>query len=119
MEETVTWRIFGMYMLIIFFMLLASGAFGQMKVIQFNAGWNSANEVPWVMDLEDCNTYAYVDIAKDAEAQTKHKIAVIPTIIIFKDGEEVARFPADLSFKMVATREEVQDEIDNQLMSDF
>ena len=119
MEKTVTWRIFGMYMLIIFFMLLASGAFAQMKVIQFNAGWNSANEVPWVMGLEDCNTYAYVDIAKDTEAQTKHKIAVIPTIIIFKDGEEVARFQADLSFKMVATKEEVQGEIDNQLMSDF
>ena len=119
MEETVTWRIFGMYMLIIFFMLLASGAFAQVKVIQFNAGWNSANEVPWVMSLEDCNTYAYVDIAKDTEAQTKHKIAVIPTVIIFKDGEEVARFQADLSFKMVATKEEVQEEIDNQLMSDF
>jgi len=119
MEETVTWRIFGMYMLVIFFMLLASGAFAQMKVIQFNAGWNSANEVPWVMDLEDCNTYAYVDIAQDTEAQTKHKIAVIPTVIIFKDGEEVARFQADLSFKMVATKEEVQEEIDNQLMSDF
>ena len=41
------------------------------------------------------------------------------TIIIFKDGEEVARFQADLSFKMVATEEEVQEEIDNQLMSDF
>ena len=119
MEKTVTWRIFGMYMLVIFFMLLASGAFAQMKVIQFNAGWNSANEVPWVMGLEDCNTYAYIDIAKDTEAQTKHKIAVIPTIIIFKDGEEVARFQADLSFKMVATREEVQEEIDNILMSDF
>jgi hypothetical protein len=119
MEKTVTWRVFGMYMLVIFFMLLASGAFAQMKVIQFNAGWNSANEVPWVMNLEDCNTYAYVDIAKDTEAQTKHKIAVIPTIIIFKDGEEVARFQADLSFKMVATKEEVQEEIDNQLMSDF
>ena len=120
MEETnITWRIFGMYMLIILFMLVASGAFAQMKVIQFNAGWNSANEVPWVMDLEDCNTYAYVDIAQDAEAQTKYKIAVIPTVIIFKDGEEVARFQADLSFKMVATREEVQEEIDNQLMSDF
>ena len=119
MEETVTWRIFGMYMLIIFFMLLASGAFAQMKVTQFNAGWNSANEVPWVMDLEDCNTHAYIDIAKDAEAQTKHKIAVIPTIIVFKDDEEVARFQADLSFKMVATRKEVQEEINNQLMSDF
>jgi hypothetical protein len=119
MEETVTWRIFGMYMLVIFFMLLASGAFAQIKVIQFNAGWNSTNEVPWVMKLKDCNTYSYTDIAKDTEAQAKHKIAVIPTIIIFKDGEEVARFQADLSFKMVATKEEVQEEIDNQLMSDF
>ena len=120
MAKTITWRIFGMYLLVLAILLLMSGnAFGQMKVTQFNAGWNSANEVPWVMDLEDCNTYAYVDIAKDAEAQTKYKIAVIPTIIIFKDDEEVARFQADLSFKMVATREEVQEEIDNQLMSDF
>ena len=119
MEKTITWRIFGMYMLVIFFTLFASGAFAQMRVTQFNAGWNSANEVPWVMGLKDCNTYSYIDIAKDTEAQTKYKIAVIPTIIIFKDGEEVARFQADLSFKMVATKEEVQEEIDNQLMSDF
>ena len=117
-EETV-WQQYVMYLFIMVFVFFASTAFGQMKVIQFNAGWNSANEVPWVMDLEDCNTYAYVDIAQDTEAQTKHKIAVIPTVIIFKDGEEVARFQADLSFKMVATREEVQDEIDNILMSDF
>ena len=117
-QET-TWQQYIMYLLIMMFVFFASTAFAQVKVTQFNAGWNSANEVPWVMDLEDCNTHAYVDIAKDAEAQTKHKIAVIPTIIIFKDGEEVARFQADLSFKMVATREEVQEEIDNQLMSDF
>ena len=119
MEETVTWRIFGMYMLIILFMLFASTAFGQIQVTQFNAGWNSANDVPWVNSLSDCKTIAYSDIATDTEAQTKHKIAVVPTIIIFKDGEEVARFQADLSFKMLATREEVQEEIDNQLMSDF
>jgi hypothetical protein len=119
MEETVTWRIFGMYMLIIFFMLLASGAFAQIQVTQFNAGWNSANDVDWVQKLSDCKTIVYSDIATDTEAQTKHKIAVVPTIIIFKDGEEVARFQADLSFKMLATKEEVQEEIDNQLMSDF
>ena len=119
MEESATWRIFSMYMLIIFFMLVASGAFAQMKVIQFNAGWNSANDVSWVMDLEDCKTIGYTDVAKNKEAQTEHKIAVVPTIIIFKDGEEVARFQADLSFKMIATKEEVQEEINNQLMSDF
>ena len=63
--------------------------------------------------------FGYIDIATDKEAQKEYKIAVIPTIVIFKDGDEVARFQADLSFKMVATREEVQEEINDQLMSDF
>ena len=114
-----TWRVFNIYVLIIVLTLLANAACAQIKVTQFNAGWNSANDVAWVGDLEDCKTIGYTDIAKDTESQTKYKIAVVPTIIIFKDGEEVARFQADLSFKMVATREEVQEEIDNQLMSDF
>ena len=107
------------YILIIILIFTASQAFGQITVKHFNANWNEANGVDWLMDLKDCGTKGYVDIAEDAEAQTKYKIAVVPTIIIFKDGEEVARFQADLSFKMVATREEVQEEIDNQLMSDF
>jgi len=105
--------------LIFLLMLLCNNSFAQIKVIQFNAGWNSANDVPWVMDLEDCKTISYSDIAANTKAQTEYKIAVVPTIIIFKDGEEVARFQADLSFKMSATREDVQEEINNQLMSDF
>ena len=100
-------------------MLFCGSASAQIKVTHFNAEWNKANDVDWVMELKDCKTIGYVDIAKDTKAQTEYKIAVVPTIIIFKDGEEVARFQADLSFKMVATRKEVQEEIDNQLMSDF
>ena len=120
MENTdVTWRTFSVYMLVLLFMLFAGGALGQITVKHFNAEWNKANSADWFMDLKDCNTKGYVDIVEDPEAQKKYKIAVVPTIIIFKDGEEVARFQADLSFKMVATREEVQEEIDNQLMSDF
>jgi len=120
MEKTnVTWRIFNAYMLIILFMLVCNSAFAQIQVSQFNAGWNKANEVSWISDLSDCETISYVDINTQKDMQKKHKIAVIPTIIIFKDDEEVARFQADLSFKMLATKEEVQEEIDNQLMSDF
>ena len=114
-----TWRIFGMYMLVILFMLLSGIAVGQIKIAQFNAEWNKGNEVKWIDSLSDCQTFMYVDINTQKEAQKKHKIAVIPTIIIFKDNVEVARFQADLSFKMVATRKEVQEEIDNILMSDF
>ena len=114
-----TWKAFVTYMLIVFFILFANLAFSQIQVAQFNAEWNKSNEVPWIGDLKDCKTISYVDISSSPKLASKHKIAVIPTIIIFKDEVEVARFQADLSFKMVATKEEVQEEIDNQLMSDF
>ena len=115
----VSWKVFSVYMLIILFMLIAGTANSQITVKHFNAGWNEVNSADWIMSLKDCNTKEYVDIVKQPEAQKKYKIAVVPTIIIFKDGEEVARFQADLSFKMAATKEEVQDEINNQMMSDF
>ena len=112
-------KIFLMWILVLVLIVLSGKAFGQIQVAQFNAGWNSVNEVAWVQKLTDCKTVSYVDISKQADMAVKHKIAVIPTIIIFKDDIEVARFQADLSFKMIATREEVQEEIDNILMSDF
>jgi hypothetical protein len=118
-ESDVTLAQWIVYSLIIVFVLFANIAFSQIQVTHFNAGWNEANDVPWFMELEDCKTMGTTDIAKNPDEAKKYKIAVVPTIIVFKDGEEVARFQADLSFKMVATREEVQEEIDNQLMSDF
>jgi len=117
-EKLVTWKVFTVYLLVIFLMLLCGTVFGQIKVVQFNAGWNKANQIEWIKDLSDCKK-DFIDIGKDVEAQKKYQIAVLPTIVIFKDDEEVARFQADLSFKMLATKEEVQEEIDNQLMSDF
>ena len=118
-KPDITWRLFGAYMLILILMIWAGTVKAQIQVAQFNAGWNSANAVGWTQDLKDCKTISYIDISKEADLAKKHKIAVIPTIIIFKDDVEVARFQADLSFKMVATKEEVQEEISNQLMSDF
>ena len=107
------------YLFVVIFWLTATTAFGQIKVEQFNAGWNDANGVSWFMDLNDCRTKGLTDIAKNPDEAKKYKIAVVPTIIIFKDGEEALRFQADLSFKMTATREEVQEAIDELLMSDF
>ena len=96
-EDGITWRVFAIYLGIILLMLIGGGIKGQVSISVFNAEWNDANKVEWAFMLKEVET----------------------TIIIFKDNVEVARFQADLSFKMVATREEVQEEIDNQLMSDF
>ena len=90
----------------------------ELTVVHFNAGWNSAADVKWVGDLTDCKLKR-CDIATDTKAQDKYEIVVVPTIIIFYEGEEVKRFQADISFAMKATKEEVQEVIDETLMEGF
>ena len=104
--------------LLLLLMLFSQVIFAQIEAKHFNASWNEANNVSWFMDL-DCKTKGLVDIAKHTDDAKKYKIAVVPTIIIFKDGEEAGRCQADLSFKMLATKEEVMEAIDELLMSDF
>ena len=89
-----------------------------LTVVHFNAGWNSANDVKWVSDLTDSKIKS-CDIATDTEAQSKYEIVVVPTIIVFKDGEEVKRFQADISFSMKATKTDVQEVIDEIIFNDF
>ena len=45
-------------------------------------------------------------------------IVVVPTVIVF-NGKEVERFQADISFKIAATRKDVQGVIDDIIYSDF
>ena len=112
------WKIFSTYILIIILMLVCQTTFGQIIVTHFNAEWNDPNKAEWVGDLTDCEI-TYVDIAKSPKIQEKHKVVVVPTIIIFKDGEEVKRWQADLSFKMIATKEDLQEYIDELLAEDY
>ena len=86
-------------------------------VVQFNAGWNSANDVEWVGKLKNCEIQ-YIDIAADASSQAEYEIVVVPTIIVF-NGKEVKRFQADISFAMKATKNEVQEVVDEILMDQF
>ena len=113
-----TSKIFGIYLLVLLFILLTNTSFSQVVVTHFNAEWNEPNKAEWIGELEECDI-TYVDIAASPKIQKKHKVVVVPTIIIFKDGEEVKRWQADLSFKMIATREELQEYIDELLMGDF
>ena len=112
------WKIFSVYMLTILLILICQSTSGQIVVTHFNAEWNDPNKAEWVGELEECEI-TYVDIAASPKIQKKHKVIVLPTIIIFKDGEEAKRWQADLSFKMIVTREELQDYIDELLMEDF
>ena len=106
-----------LYVLIMVLVFTVSTAFGQVKAIHFNAGWNEANDVEWFNKLSDVNKKTLsID---DKEIQEKYEIFIVPTIIVFDEGEEVKRFQADLSFQMVAKREEVQEYIDELIISKF
>ena len=102
---------------ILFLILFTQTAFGQIKVMQFNAGWNSANDVEWVDNLKDCEIQ-YIDIATDTEAQSEYEIVVVPTIVVF-NGKEIKRFQADISFAMKATEDDVQEVVDEIIMDQF
>lgn len=92
--------------------------YSQVEVKYFNAGWNKANDIEWVSKLSDCELKKF-DIGTDPSLAAKYKVVVVPTIILFQDGEEVERYQADISFKMSATKEEIQDYIDELIMSAF
>ena len=106
-----------LYILIMILVFATATAFGQVKVIHFNAGWNEDNNVEWFSKLSDAEKKTLsID---DKEIQKKYEIFIVPTIIVFDEGKEVKRFQADLSFQMVAKREEVQEYIDELIISKF
>ena len=87
-------------------------------VVQFNAGFNEKNKVTWLSELTDC-TIKDIDIMTDASAAGKYKIVVVPTIVIYNDGEEVKRFQANIMMTMEATVKDVQHAIDDVIMEGF
>tara|TARA_B100000963_G_scaffold185748_1_gene161448 strand:+ start:6564 stop:6890 length:327 start_codon:yes stop_codon:yes gene_type:complete len=99
-------------------LFLSLNAISQIKVVQFNANWNAANGVNWLDELTDCKV-SQVDIATNTEAQSKHKIIVVPTIIIFNHGEEVKRYQANIMMQIEAKLEDVQDLVDETVMESF
>ena len=118
-----TWKIFGTYLLILFFILIAGSLSAQTKfceedicVVEFNAGWNESNSAKYLDKLTDCGVKRV--LIDKSDYQKEFGIVVVPTIIVF-NGKEVKRFQADLSFKMLATREDVQGVVDEIIMSDF
>mgnify|MGYP002622254385 FL=1 len=87
-------------------------------VVEFNASFNAANSVDWIDDLSDCEGRR-IDIASEPDLQKEHKIVVVPTVIIFNEGEEVERFQANIMMQLEATQDDVQEAIDEIIMSDF
>ena len=118
------WKVFGGFLLILFFMLICSSAKGQtytcdedVCVVEFNASWNSANDTEWLTKLTDVGTKRI--LIDKGSWQKDFSIVVTPTIIIFVNGEEEKRYQANIMMTMEATQEDIQGKIDEIMMDSF
>ena len=117
------WKLMAGYLLILFLMLISSSASGQsytcdedICVVEFNASWNSANNVTWINKLTDCETKRI--LIDKGSWQKDFSIGVTPTIIIFVNGEEKKRYQANIMMAIEETQKMVQDKIDELIMED-
>ena len=123
MEDTMNWKTVLVYAVFIVAMIMGGTAVSAQNlcnsdicVVQFNASWNSANNVEYLEKLTDCNVMN-VNI-DEGEYQSKYGIVVVPTIVVF-NGKEVKRFQANIMMEMEATKKDVQNVIDEIIYSDF
>ena len=85
-------------------------------VVEFNASFNSNNSVSWINDLTDCSVYR-LDILLNPELKKEYDIVVVPTIIVLNNGKEKKRFQADIMMVMKASKKDVQESVNQVVMS--
>ena len=59
------WKIFLTYLFVLFLLFVYGNASAQITVKQFNAEWNSNNNVDWIHKLTDVKSISYIDIGKN------------------------------------------------------
>ena len=87
-------------------------------VVEYWAEWNNTNKFKELKDLKDCTVYRAC-IAKCNDAANKYNIKAIPTVIIYDNGEEVARFSPNIMLQLEATGKDVQSAIDEIVLNKF
>jgi len=92
--------------------LLSCSAYGQNALIHINAEFNQSNDWYGLDIVEGIKVYnGYID--QTPAIQKKYNITKVPTLILFRDGEEIERWEAGLDMKLHIKANEVQDKIDN------
>ena len=89
-------------------------------LVEFWANCNVANKITLLdsITIEDSKIYRVL-IDTNMVLAAEQKIVVVPTIIFYDDGKEFKRLQADLTFKMKVTKKDLQNVVDELLMSKF
>ena len=90
---------------------------GQVSVVHFNSEWNADNNFD-ITVLKECDIDSVI-ICHNEELKEKHNIKSVPTIIVFDQGVEIARFEGNIMMELQATRKDIQKEIDRIYLAKF
>ena len=86
-------------------LLLSSVLYSQKYVlVEINSEWNLKNsaKIDKVKNLEHRITYL-----EDQTPSFKKKIKSVPLAILYKDNNAIARWDADISFKLIVTEDQI------------
>ena len=86
--------------------------------IEFWADWNKMNQFNELNKLKGCNVYR-IDIMSYMDVQMNYNVTAIPTVIIFDNGVEKARFNPNVMFKLDADKKTVQHSVDTITLNKF
>ena len=86
--------------------------------VEFWAEWNQMNQFNELNKLKGCNVYR-VDIMSSMAIQTDYNITAVPTVIIFDNGIEKARFNPNVMFQLEADKKTVQHAVDTITLNKF
>jgi len=95
----------------ILFLFLSSFAYSQdITVVHFNYKWNSKNDYQKLQSIKRAKVSKALVEEQGVDLQASMK--AVPVIIIFRSGKPVARIEADLSMKIKARLEDIQELVD-------
>lgn len=93
-------------------LLLSFPALSQNALVHINAEFNKSNDWYGLEAVEGIKVYnGYID--SNPAIKEKYNITKVPTLILFRDGEEVYRWEGALDMKLHTKLNEVQHKIDN------
>jgi hypothetical protein len=87
-------------------LLLSSVLYSQKYVlVEINSEWNLKNsaKIDKVKNVEHRITYL-----EDQTPSFKKKIKSVPLAILYKDNNAIARWDADISFKLIVTEDQIK-----------
>lgn len=87
-------------------LLFSLNAFAQkFTIVQFNAKWNDGHtvKIPTIYGVDV--KFAFLE---DQPKHIKERIKSVPVVILYRDGQPIKQWNADLSFKLNLTEEEIR-----------